>query len=239
MKNYLIKSLFEINDPNWGISNRSSEIDLYKNYQQMHDISVASFEKHLAGNWELKVLSGKVNTIHEAFEKTFWAIHDLWHSEPCNIFYTDADTIAIDSVDPWDQFDQFMMFNFTDPKTFIKFNKWRKRFMDFFDDGICYFPASMLETTWDIGTTIAKDWDHTNYHTKKIICNSMLWEQGLSLMAAKHPDLAYQAMWMPNLSSIKIHNLFNEIDIENAKIVHTHARKDSASKLEYMKTLTN
>lgn len=236
MKNYLVKAIYEIESADWTIADRSSETDLDANYRAMHDLSVESFRQHLGGEWELRVIEDRVETIHHAFEKTFWYIHDLWHSEPCNILYTDADTLAIAPVDMWADFNQYMMFNSSDPKIFAKFNRWRKKFLDFFDTAVQYFPATMTQETWDTGLAIAEEWDHNNYHTKKIVANSMLWEQGIPMKDAKHAELLYQAKWMPHLP-VKMHDSWNTSEFDQAKIVHVHARKNSAERLEFMKTL--
>ena len=70
MKNILVKSLFEIEDSNWQVRDRSRETDLYKKYVEMHQLSLASFKKHLKGDWEFKFISGRVKNVNEAlFEK--------------------------------------------------------------------------------------------------------------------------------------------------------------------------
>jgi hypothetical protein len=59
MKNILVKSLFEIKDPNWSVKDRSAETDLYKKYVECHQISLGSFKKHLkaTGNLHLYLVS--------------------------------------------------------------------------------------------------------------------------------------------------------------------------------------
>jgi hypothetical protein len=139
MKNYLVKSLYQVTDPDWKILDRSHEGNLFEKYITMHQMSVGSYTKFLQGDWELKFFTGKVHNINQAFEKTFWAIHNLWHSEPCNILYTDPDTLAIAPVNPWNQYQNFMMFNYTDPKKLSNKNVYNKSFDNFFNAGVRYF----------------------------------------------------------------------------------------------------
>jgi hypothetical protein len=236
MKNYLVKTLFEVRNPNWEVVDRSHEPDLYNNYLDMHRISVGSFKHHLQGNWELKFLGGQVDTIHEAFEKTFWFIHDLWHTEPCNILYTDPDTVAIKNINPWGRISGFHMFNFTDPKTYAGTNRYQKSFPWFFNAGVRYFANDMTKEIWQRGADMARDWDHSTYDTEQIILNTMLWEQGLRLDQCLRPDLAYQAHQLPNVP-VWTQDLWNGTSLERAVIVHVHGSRNSRSKLNLMENL--
>ena len=237
MKNYLVKSLFEITSANWHVMDRSHEQDLYRNYVAMHQVSVGSYKQHLQGDWELKFVGGRFQDINQAFERTFWFIHDLWHSEPCNILYTDPDTVAVRPIDIWDDFDRFMMFNHTDPKSFEKPNPWNQRFEHFFNAGVRYFPADMSESTWEVGCSMAQDWRFDTYDTEQIILNAMLWSQGITLEQALRPDIAYQAQWLPMLP-VAQQDAWNGITIDQAAIIHVHGSRDSRIKLDFMKSLT-
>lgn len=236
MKNYLVKTLFEVTNTNWQVHDRGHEQNLFDNYCKMHDVSVESFNNHLAGDWELKFIGGKVTNINEAFEKTFWYIHDLWHQEPCNILYTDPDTVAIKSVDPWNKFSNFMMFNFTDPRTFNKPNIYNKSFENFFNAGVRYFPGTMTKEVWDQGSAMAKNWDHTTYDTEQIILNTMLWDQGLTLEQACRPALAYQAHLIPWVP-INQSDAWNNFPLVKSDIVHVHASRNAQLKLDLMQQL--
>jgi len=235
MKNYLFKSLFKVQDPNWEVLDRSHETNMYDNYLAMHEYSVKSFQHNLGGEWELVFLHGEVENINQAFESTFWAIHNLWHQEPCNILYTDPDTVAIGKIDPWNEFDKFMMFNYTDPKTFVKDNVYGKTFEHWFNAGVRFFPSSMSEEVWVAGAALAKQWNHSSYNTEQIILNTMLWMQDIDLATALRPDLAYQGHWFPN-ASVETHNTWNGIEIEKSKILHLHGSRNSEAKLNIMKS---
>jgi len=234
MKNYLVKSVYHVTDPDWKILDRSHEGNLFEKYITMHQLSVGSYTKFLQGDWELKFFTGKVDNINQAFAKTFWAIHNLWHSEPCNILYTDPDTLAVASVNPWNQYQNFMMFNYTDPKKLNNNNVYNKSFSNFFNAGVRYFPASMNPETWKVGTAIANAWDHSTYDTEQIILNEMLWSQGLTVDAVLDPGMAWQ--WF--LPSLEFNTNWNNFPLQQAKILHFHSSRGSDSRIELMKNIT-
>jgi hypothetical protein len=238
MKNYLVKTLFEVESPDWQVLDRSREKDLYQKYQAMHDISLESYEKNLGGQWELKFLGGKVSSIHHGLEKTFWYIYDLWHSEPCNILYTDPDTMVLRHLDPWADITGFRMFNFTDPRQYQDSNRYQKKFPWFFNAGVRYFSHDMDDDTWNLGASMARDWDYTDYDTEQIILNSMLWSQGLTLHQCLQPELAYQAQWLPG-RPLWTQNLWNGLDINKAAILHFHSSRNAAQKLQLMLALSS
>jgi hypothetical protein len=237
MKNILVKSLFRVQDTNWHFRDRKDEGDLYNKYVEMHRLSVGSFTKHLKGTWELKFVQGTVDNINDAFRHTFKEIYQLWQQGDTNILYTDPDTVAICDLDPWNISDQFMMFNFTDPKSFNEPNQYQQSFPYFFNAGVRYFPATMSQITWDLGLNMVDQWEPNTYHTEQIILNSMLWSQGVTLDQVLRPELAYQAHWLP-MVPIWLQDLWNGISISRAAIIHTHSSRDIDQKLDLMRQLT-
>jgi len=219
-KNYLFKSLFRVKSTNWLISNRDREKDLFENYMSMHEISTASFQKFLSGEWELKFITGEVDQINDAFEQTFWAIHDLWHREPCNILYTDPDTIATKSIDIWDRYDQFRMFNFTAPNSYGKF-------ANYFNAGVRYFASTMDRAIWQTGADMARKWNKGDYNTEQIILNTMLWDQGLTLKEVLDPVMAWQGSGLNN----------RQCKMEDACILHLHSSRGAKNRLQEMTRL--
>lgn len=237
MKNYLVKSLFRVKDTNWHIRDRKDEGDLHKKYVEMHQLSVSSFSKHLKGDWELKFIQGTVDNINDAFRITFEQIHQLWQQGNTNILYTDPDTLAIKSLDPWNSWDQFMMFNFTDPTSFNEPNIYQKSFPYFFNAGVRYFPAAMQPSIWDTGLDMVRQWEPNTYHTEQIILNTMLWDQGVTLDQVLRPEMAYQAHWLPDVP-VWLQDLWNGIDIDRAVVVHTHSSRNIDRKLDLMRNLS-
>jgi hypothetical protein len=238
MKNYLVKSLFQVQDTNWHFKDRSDEQGLHKKYIEMHQISVGSYSQHLKGNWELKFVQGSVQNINDAFKQTFRAIYDLWKQGNTNILYTDPDTVAIKDIDPWQISDQFMMFNFTDPKSLNTNNHYGRTFPHFFNAGVRLFPAGMNQRIWDLGLSMLDNWEEGTYNTEQTILNAMLWDQGLTLDQALRPEWAYQAQWLPNQAPLWMQDLWNGIDINKSLIIHTHSSRNIDEKLALMKQLT-
>lgn len=237
MKNILVKSLFEIKDPNWSVKDRSAETDLYKKYVECHQISLGSFKKHLKGDWEFAFVSGQFDTIHQALHETFHRIRQLWlENGPCNILYTDPDTVAVAPIDIWGKYNDFMMFNYSDPKSFYTANPYNESFPHFFNAGVRYFPATMKEETWQLGLDMVKNWDFTDYNTEQIILNKMLWSQGVKLENALVPPLAYQAQWLPGVEVWR-QDLWNGVHVNNCAILHVHSSRDIDVKLNFMKQL--
>lgn len=237
MKNILCKSLFEIKDTNWHIRDRSGETDLYNKYVDMHQLSLGSFTRHLKGDWELKFISGTVQNVNEAFQRTFHEIYKLWSQGNTNILYTDPDTVAIRDIEPWQMSDCFMMFNFTDPRLFDRPNIYNRKFQHFFNAGVRFFPAGMDQRIWDLGLNMAKSWDTTTYDTEQIILNSMLWDQGVSLDQVLRPEWSYQAQWLPDQAPLWYQDRWNGINIDQSYIIHTHSSRDIDKKLALMRDL--
>lgn len=238
MKNYLVKSLFQVRDSNWHFKDRKDETDLHQKYIEMHQLSVGSFTKHLKGDWELKFVQGTVDNINDAFKQTFRAIYDLWRQGNVNIFYTDPDTIAIKDVDPWQISNEFLMFNFTDPKSLDTDNHYGRKFANFFNAGVRYFPAGMKQHIWDTGLAMLDNWEEGTYNTEQTILNAMLWDQGVTLDQVLRPDWAYQAQWLPNAAPLWLQDIWNGIDINRAMILHLHSSRNIDEKLAFMKQLS-
>ena len=238
MKNYLVKSLFQVQDTNWHFKDRSDEQDLHKKYVEMHQISVGSYTKHLKGTWELKFIQGSVGNINDAFKRTFREIYELWRQGNTNILYTDPDTVAIKDIDPWQISDRFMMFNFTDPKSLNTNNQYGRTFPYFFNAGVRFFPAGMDQRIWDLGLEMLDNWEEGTYNTEQTILNAMLWDQGLTLDQALRPEWAYQAQWLPNQAPLWVQDLWNGVDINRALILHTHSSRGIDEKLTFMKQIT-
>jgi hypothetical protein len=235
MRNILVKSLFNIQDSNWHIKNRKNETNLYEKYVEAHQISLGSYTQHLKGKWEFKFISGTVANVNEAFQKTFYGIYKLWKEGNTTILYTDPDTLAIRDINPWEISDKFMMFNYTDPKSFNKPNQYRRTFKHFFNAGVRLFPAQMKQEIWDNALAMAQTWDTTTYDTEQIILNSMLWDQGVTLDQVLRPEWAYQAQWLPGQAPLWHQDLWNGLNINQANIIHTHSSRNLDAKLQLMK----
>lgn len=237
MKNILVKSLYKINSTDWAVKDRSKEKDLYEKYVACHDLSLESFKKFLGGEWEYKFFGGEFDTIHLGLKHTFYEVYKLWQENyPCNILYTDPDTMAIRPFNIWGRYEKFMMFNYSEPKYFHVNNKYGKIYPTFFNAGVRYFPSTMSGNTWAIGLDMADQWDLTDYNTEQIILNEMLWSQGLHVSEALIPTVAYQAHWLPGMDYWR-QDIWNGIHIKDSDILHVHSSRDIDRKLQWMQSL--
>jgi hypothetical protein len=237
MKNILVKSLYQVDDTNWHFRDRKDEINLYEKYVELHRISVASCTRYLKGDWELKFITGRVQNINQAFQKTFFEIYNIWRQGNVNILYTDPDTLVVRDIDLWNISDHFMMFNFTDPKSFNAPNQYQRSFPNFFNAGVRYFPAAMSQSTWDRAMPMANNWDTNSYDTEQIILNSMLWDQGLGLHQVLRPNLAYQLFCTSGRVTAHDQDLWNGMDLKDSYIVHMHASRGVNELLPIMQNL--
>jgi hypothetical protein len=228
MKNYLVKSLYKIHSTHWHFKDRADEGDLFGLYNRANEHSIRTYEKFLQGDWEYKYYTGEFETINDAFYHTFWAIHDLWHSEPCNILYTDPDTLAIKNINPW-HYDKFMMFNYTDPTSLIVDDK--VIFEHFFNAGVRYFSHSMKPEVWGLGRHLAMNWDKTTYHTEQLILNEMLWSQKVKPNEILDTSMNWALFINMDQSTSEI---FNNSHIDHAKILHFHGSRNIKQTVKIM-----
>lgn len=238
MKNYLVKSLFKVVDPAWSPEiNRANEPSVYENYHKMHELSVRSHEACLQGDWELVFFGGETENIHEALRETFYKVYDLWKSEPCNILYTDPDVLMVAEVDFFDRFAEFRMFNVTDPRSFNQPNVYNKAYPYFLNAGVRYFPAIMEQQVWDLGLSMANQWDLSDWDTEQIILNEMAWSQGLPPEQMIVPELAYQAFMIPDYSQYA--DAWNGCKFEDAKVIHWHSSRNAEKRLQIMQQVAD
>jgi hypothetical protein len=210
--------------------------DLYLAYQKMSAFSRASYEHYVEEPFEYIQLTDEVDD-NDTYTVAVWEdMKRIWNQEPCNIFYAGADTMMIRSTSLFsDRFKEYRMFNYTDPKS-------QGDFEHLFNDDLQYYPHTMSKEVWDLGEQLWKNrMSHPQRHWgfDQIRHNHMLWSQNISLDDALHPELAYQAMNLRELSepAIKWHNEWNGIDINEAHILHFHASRGSQQVINLMQYL--
>ena len=123
MKNYLIRSLYQIKSPVW-FRDRTDEGDIYDQYMQMHEISLRTFEQHLQGDWEFVFFNKTVPDIQAVFKDHFFEIYDIWRQGDCNILYCGPDNAMMKPTQFFGKYEDFMMFNYTDPKSSTEANHY-------------------------------------------------------------------------------------------------------------------
>lgn len=231
VKNYLVSAVRPIRN---GWMNLAST-ELYKDYQTMYDISLASYRKFVAEPFEAILWDDPV-TDNEEYTKLNWkVIKQLWHSEPCNIFWAGADTLMIAPTELFgNRFVDYRLFNYTDPK--------ENNGSAYYNNDVQYFPHTMKQHVWDLGDEL---WSQCNTHPERnwgfdqIRNNAMFWSQ--DILDPHHPEMAYQAMNLRSLDPhiINWHNEWNGITIDKAHILHFHASRGSRAVINLMQTISN
>ena len=230
VKNYLVCAVRPIED-GWHLEKNK---DLYAQYRQMYDLRLASFRKFVTEPFEAVLWTDPVKNNDEYTIANWQAIKELWHSEPCNIFWSGADTLMTQPTSLFsDRFKEYRMFNYTDPKT-------HREFQHYYNDDIQYYPHTMSKETWDLGEQL---WSQREGHPDQFWGfdqnrhNAMFWSQGIPKEDWHHPELAYQAMKMRELSQevVEKHNEWNGIPLQYAHILHFHASRGSQQVIDLMR----
>lgn len=242
VKNYVMRSIYKIKSPMW-FKDRSAEGDIYDKYMQMSEISINSINKYLAGDWEYVLWNEQVDNIQHVFKDHFFKIYDFWKTNwPCNILYMGPDNFMQKPTEIFGKYDDFMMFNYTDPKSSQERNKWNIQHKHFFNADVRYYPASMSQDIWDMGLQLAAEWDFDCWNTEQFILNKMLWDQpNRTLENTLDPKLVYQGQMLYASDDLeqRIHksNAWNNCDLRDSHIIHFHGSRNAEHKLVLMKQL--
>ena len=222
-------------------ADRSGEGDLYDWYMKMHDISLRSFEKHLEGDWEFKFFNKEVENIQEVFKDHFFEIYDIWKQGNVNILYCGPDNIMMKPTKFFGEYDDFRMFNYTDPKSSDEPNHYNIQHKHFFNADVRYYPSTMSQDIWDMGLEMAENWDFDSWNTEQFILNKMLWEQkDRTIENTLDPKMAYQGhqLVLDNWDErLKSSNQWNNCKLVDAHIIHTHGSRHAPSKFALMEEL--
>jgi len=210
VKNILLKSLYPIET----FSQDAAEqvfVDCFDHYQEMQDLSVESFQRNLQGDWDLVQLSEPQPTLQKGFQNTLKQAHDLWHTHwPCNILYTDPDTLCVVPFMPWDQFSEFTMF----PNAGLSY----------YNGGVKYFPSTLGPEFWALLLTLMQTWDETVYDQEQEICKRLMLSQ------ATQPK---PATWAVAQGPINRENLQEYFRL-NRCIWHFHSSRDPQTTTDLM-----
>lgn len=230
VKNYLVCAVRPIED---GWLHQKNQ-DLHAQYREMYNLSLASFRKFVEEPFQAILWTDPVKNNDEYTIANWNAIKELWHSEPCNIFWAGADTIMTQPTSLFsDRFKEYRLFNYTDPKTY-------RGYVNYFNDDIQYYPHTMSKQTWDIGEHL---WSIREGHPDQfwgfdqLRHNEMFWSQGIPESDWHHPELAYQAMKLRGLhqETIEQHDAWNGLDIRQSHIIHFHASRGTQQVIDFMR----
>ena len=220
---------------------RSNEGDLYDWYMKMHDISLRTFKKHLQGEWEFVFFNKEVENIQEVFKDHFFEIYDTWKQGDCNILYCGPDNMMMKPTEFFGKYNDFRMFNYTDPKSSVEPNHYDVQHEHFFNADVRYYPSTMSQDIWDMGLEMANNWDFNSWNTEQFILNKMLWDQeGRTIENTLEPTVAYQGhqLFISDWEQRKEYsNQWNNCDLKDAHIIHLHGSRNAPGKFALMEKL--
>lgn len=198
-------------------------------YNTMFEVSWASAQQFLKGDWESVVFTETAESRVGMFKDNWQRIWDLWHRETCNILYLDSDTMFIKPTEIFDRFGEFRMFNWSDPKS-------TAQFPNYFNAGVRYYPSSMSNEIWAVGAAMADPWNLDIWDQEQVIFNQMFWTQTIPDEDRRHPELNWQGMWMtvPNRKLQASHEEWNKLALNDAHIVHLHGSRGAVKNATLM-----
>jgi hypothetical protein len=235
MKNYVVWTNCSIKENKVSFSGIEAAGNSHtrRQYEEMFRISQASARRFLKGSWQEIVWQDPVESRVTMFRQNWQRMWDLWHSEPCNILYLDSDTMFIQECEIFDVFKKFRLFNWTDPKT-------NHEFLNYYNAGVRYYPATMSETTWAVGAESAQHWNLKVWDQEQLIFNRMFWSQLLEPGEAHLPEFNWQAVTsLPGPNLLRSQELWNCTPISRAKIMHTSGSRDAEHTVDFMSQLAN
>jgi hypothetical protein len=233
MKNYLVCAVRPIQN---GWMDNIHSTNLYKDYQEMYNLRLASYQKFVKEPFESILWEEPALDCDNYNMVNWYAIKELWHRESCNIFWAGADTLMIRPTSLFsERWTQYRLFNYTDPRNYQNFTRY-------FNDDVQYYPSTMTAEIWQLGedylklreTAVNRNWGFDqNRH------NAMFWSQAIDDSDRLHPGMNWMAMNMRSLDSdvIKWHEQWNQLKFDQAHILHFCASRGSQQVINIMKEL--
>ncbi len=224
VKNYLVSAVRKITT-GWHLETNQ---DLYQAYQRMYEMSLASFRHFCQEPFEAICWTDEVRDNEQYTIENWRAIKELWHREPCNIFWAGADTIMLRPTSVFnDRWKEYRMFNYTDPKSY-------KEFPHYFNNDIQYFPHTMKPAIWELGERLWQGIEQhpdRNWGFDQQRNNIMSWTQPIPDQDRCHPEMAYQCLGGPPTPRT---DAWNGISASQAHILHFHGSRGSARIIQTM-----
>lgn len=240
VKNYLVGSHYRVQNTQWAWKDTKDEGDQYELYKEMYQLSRASVKHFLEGDWTEICFQDEIEYIGQAAKLGWKYIRELWQSEPCNLFVLGPDCQMMKPTKIFGEFNEFRMFNWTDPKTHDGNNPWNYKIDNYFNGDMMYFPHNMKPELWELYDQLHESWkvDNTTgtWGNDQIVANKMFWSQNLPWEQAHRPDLFYQAQWIPG-APIEIMDQWNNCKSTDAHIIHWHGSRHVPTKLAVMREL--
>jgi hypothetical protein len=239
IKNYVVCAHRRIKSTKWVWKDTKDEGDIYEIYRQMCLHSLASARHFLEGDWEYILWDQEIEHINDAMPLNNQLTYDLWHKEPCNILWVGPDVQFVKPTKIFGEFDNFRLFNWTDPKSWYEANQYNAKFDNLFNNDLNYHPHTMDPKLWEIERQMHNEWNKTDgmdsYNNQQIIHNTMFWSQNLDWADAHRPELFYQAQWLPSWTTVETQDQWNGCKYEDAQVIHWHSSRHAPTKLECMR----
>jgi len=238
VKNYVVCAHRRIKSTKWVWKDTKDEGDIYETYKQMCLHSLASARHFLEGDWEYILFDEEIDSINDAMPLNNDRTYELFHKEPCNILWVGPDVQFVKPTKIFGEFNEFRLFNWTDPKSWHEPNQYNKSFDNLFNNDLQYYPHNMNSDLWTLERGMRAEWDNSDgmgsYNNQQIIHNTMFWSQALAWEEAHHPELFYQAQWLP-WHPLEVQDEWNGCKYEDAHVIHWHSSRHSPTKLECMR----
>jgi hypothetical protein len=221
VRNFHIKDLYKITNPI--VREPVNLKNSFNEYKIMHELSVQSYRQNLLGDWELIELTGEKNTIQDCFKSTYSFIKEFWHTNyPCNILYTNADTLCIKELDIFDKFIEFRLFTDSDP---VKLG-------EYINAGVKYFPSRLNKEFWDRFDNEYENWADDDW----------LYEQNMAInlmFSQSQFDYEKSQDWVVKQVGLRHHILINDLTEGNFHhaILHFHSSQNPGFRLNCMQEL--
>ncbi len=228
MRNLVVQALCKIT-PNTTKTEEQVPLqnDVYDLYKQIQAESHYTHKKNIKGDWDYVLLEKDVNHPFEIFQNTFKRVAELWKEGDTNILFFGLDTITVKPVEIFGKYEDFMMFNYTDPKS-------NSIYKNNFNCDVRYYPASMDEALID--HSLEEQSKLQKWEDEQNIYNYMLWQQpNRTLENTVDPTLAYQGHMLFSHTThrqLEESNKWNNCKFDDAKIIHLHGSRSAKEKLQ-------
>ena len=206
VKNYLVSAVRPIRN-GWMDADSSQ---LYKDYREMYEISLASFCRF----------------VREPF---------LWHREPCNIFWAGADTLMLKPTDLFGRkFQEYRLFNHTDPRE-INGHPYYNNDLQYYPHTMSEDVWKYGDDLWaQCETHPDRNWGFDQQRN-----NAMFWSQKVPDPHHPEMAYQAMNMRSLDFNVLAWHDQWNGITFDQAHILHFHASRGSRAVIELMKKLSD
>lgn len=233
MRNYLIgcaRPVINYWGPWKGTGQNPRYQEDYITYREMYRLSRLSARHFLQGEWtefcfQSPILDARLNTLH-----IWYQIRELWHQEPCNILCMGADTLFVKPTEIFGRFEEFRLFNYTDPRE-------HREFRHYFNDDIRYIPHTLNQGIWLAAERQMCRWldptEQSQWDLGQIIHNHMFWSQGFWGERVARPDLAFQIIHFDDEQD----SAWNNYPVSQAHILHLHGSRGAGDRVDAMRTM--